>query len=144
MKNIEELSGLELLRSYVSGERPHPSICETMPMQMVEINEGCVLFRVKANRNHLNPMGTVHGGFSATVLDSVTGCAVHTTLKMGESYATIDLNIKLLKGVPEDRDLWAEGRIISLSKRIGVSEGTLKDDTGVLYSHATATCIIKR
>jgi uncharacterized protein (TIGR00369 family) len=119
-------------------------MAETMSLTLSKVEHGFAEFKAKAGRQHLNPMGTVHGGFAATVLDSVTGCAVHTMLQAGESYGTVDLNVKLLKPVPIDTEMTAEAKIIHLSRRLGVSEGVLKDCNGTLYAHATATCIISR
>ena len=89
-------------------------------------------------------MGGTHGGFAATVLDSVTGCAIHTMLDANILFANIELNIKMLRPVPLDTILLAEGKLINLSRSLGVSEGTLKDESGKLYSHATSTCMIIR
>lgn len=142
--NIPDISGLELLKRVVNGIYPPPPIAETIPMNMVSVESGIVVFSARAGRQHLNPLGGVHGGFAATVLDSVTGCAVHSLLEAGVGYATIDLNIKMLKPVPLDTELLAIGKIISISGHIGVSEGTLKDSEGHIYAHATATCMILR
>ena len=140
----KEHSGLELLKLCASGELPHPPMAETIPMVMVDIDEGKVRFRVRASAAHYNPLGMVHGGFAATVLDSVTGCAVHTMLEPGVPYATIDLNIKFVSQIPVDTDLWADARVINISKRLGIAEGTIKDEAGKLYAHGTASCMIKR
>lgn len=78
------------------------------------------------------------------MLDSVTGCAVHTMLDVGVGYGTVDLNVKMLKAIPIDRELMAKGRVIHLSRTIGVSEGSIRDDAGTLFAHATATCAIIR
>lgn len=142
---IEEMTGLEILQAMALGDLPGASITTTIPMTFVKIEEGRVLFHATANDSHLNPMGGVHGGFAATVLDSVTGCAVHTLLKAGVGYGTIDLNIKMIRPVPKNEKLIAEGKIINLSKSLGISEGTLKNQEGKLLATATATCmIIKR
>lgn len=142
---IEEMTGLEVLQAMALGELPRPSITTTIPMTFVKIEEGRVLFHAIANDSHLNPMGGVHGGFAATVLDSVTGCAVHTLLNVGVGYGTIDLNVKMIRPVPKNEKLIAEGKIINLSKSLGISEGTLKSQDGKLLATATATCmIIKR
>ena len=142
---IEEMTGLEVLQSMALGDLPRASITTTIPMTFVKIEEGSVLFHAVANDSHLNPMGGVHGGFAATVLDTVTGCAVHTLLKAGVGYGTIDLNIKMIRPVPKNETLIAEGKIINLSKSLGISEGTLKSENGKLLATATATCmIIKR
>ena len=138
------MSGFELLTAMAEGELPAPSITETIPMTMDVIERGCVKFIVKADDRHLNPLGGVHGGFAATVLDSVTGCAVHSALEAGVGYGTIDLNIKMMRPIPKNTDLFAQGRIINLSKNLGVSEGDIKDADGKLYAHATCTCSIIR
>lgn len=138
------MSGLETLRAIINGELPHPSIAATIPMVFVEADAGRVLFEARAGERHLNPLGGVHGGFIATVLDSVTGCAVHSMLEAGVDYATIDLNVKMLRPVPRDSRLIAEAKVINISKSLGVSEGTLKDENGKLLAHATCSCLIKR
>jgi len=102
-----------------------------------------VTFEAIADKRHLNPLGFVHGGFAATVLDSVTGCAVHSTLADNCAYATIDFNIKMLKKIPLNRKLIATGKTIRILSKVGFAEATLKDVEGNLYAHATATCMIK-
>ena len=142
--SIAAMSGLEIMRAMVEGKFPHPSIATTIPMKGISAEYGRIIFEAKADDRHLNPLGGVHGGFAATVMDSVTGCAVHTVLEPGVGYGTVDLNIKMLKAVPKNTPLVAEGRVIHISRSLGVAEGTLKDKDGVLYAHATATCIIFR
>ncbi len=141
---IEKMSGLEIMRAMVAGHIPPASIAQTIPMKGVLAEEGKVQFEAIADERHLNPLGGVHGGFAATAMDSVTGCAVHTMLEAGVGYGTVDLNIKMLKAVPLNTKLIAEGNVVYISKSLGVSEGTLKDDKGILYAHATATCMIIR
>jgi len=140
--DIKNKTGLEIMEAMLQGEFPHPSIAETIPMKAVLVEKGRMVFEVKADERHLNPLGGVHGGFAATVMDSATGCAVHTMLEAGVGYGTIDLSVKMLRPVPTDVLLVAEGLIINISKSLGVSEGTLKDETGKLYAHATATCML--
>ena len=142
--DIKNISGLELLTAIADGLIPAPSITETIPMKMDIIEKGTVKFTVKADSRHLNPVGGVHGGFAATVLDSVTGCAVHSTLDAGVSFGTIDLNIKMMRPIPINTSLIAEGRVINLSKNLGVYEGDIKDAEGKIYAHATCTCSIIR
>jgi uncharacterized protein (TIGR00369 family) len=142
--NVLSLSGLELLQAMAEGKRAMPSMAVTIPMAIISVEAGLVRFSATAGKRHLNPLGGVHGGFAATVLDSVTGCAVHSLLAAGVGYATVDLHITLLKPVPCDRELAAVGKIIHISSRLGVSEGTLQDDQGKIYAQATATCMIIR
>jgi uncharacterized protein (TIGR00369 family) len=140
----EKLTGLELMRGMMEGRIPRAPISEIVPMKPMEVASGYIKFSARADKRHINPLGGVHGGFAATVLDSVTGCAVHTMLEAGVGYGTVDLNIKMLKPIPLEQELVAEGRVIHLSKKIGVAEGQLKDADGNLYAHATATCLIYR
>ena len=142
--NPATMTGLELMQAMLDGTIPAPSISSTVPMQGVSVESGKVVFQARADERHLNPLGAVHGGFAATVMDTVTGCAVHTLLGAGEGYGTIDLNVKMMRPVPRDVDLVAEGSVINLSRSLAVSEGTLKDAEGKLYAHATATCMLMR
>jgi uncharacterized protein (TIGR00369 family) len=142
--NTLKLSGLEILEKFKDGDFPHPTMATTIPMKITEVKKGFIEFRAVANDMHLNPMGGVHGGFAATVLDSATGSAVHTMLLPGESYGTVDLNVKMLKPVPQGIELRARGKVIHLSRRLGISEATLTDNNGNIYAHATSTCMILR
>ncbi|EHU1601750.1 MULTISPECIES: PaaI family thioesterase [Acinetobacter] len=144
MKNPMEMTGLEFLQAMIEGHIPPASISKTIPMQSTEISEGSVTFKAQADHNHLNPLGGVHGGFAATVLDSVTGCAVHTMLPAGVGYGTIDLNVKMCRPLPQNQVLIATGKVINLSKNLGISEGKITDEEGKLYAYATATCMIIR
>jgi len=142
--SLDSMTGLELLIAMADGDIPHPPISETVPMKIDSAASGHVKFIVRADSSHLNPMGGVHGGFAATVLDTVTGCAVHSILEAGVGYGTIDLNVKMFRPVPIDTDLIAEGRVINTSTNLGVSEGDIKNADGKLYAHATCTCKIIR
>ncbi len=140
--SIEKMNGLEVMQGIVNGDIPHPKMAETIPMKVLSASEGRVMFEVIADDRHTNPLGGIHGGFAATVMDSVTGCAVHTMLSAGQGYGTIELNVKMLKPVPKDTILKAEGSVISMSKSLGVSEGRLTDDNGKVLAYASATCML--
>ena len=142
--SMQQMSGLELMQAMVDGRIPMPPIAHVIPMKGVAAEHGRVVFEAQADGRHLNPLGGVHGGFAATVLDSVTGCAVHTMLEAGVGYGTVDLNVKMVKAIPRGLPLIAEGKVIAVSRSLGISEGTLKDADGNLYAHATATCLIIR
>ncbi|WP_228130690.1 PaaI family thioesterase, partial [Acinetobacter baumannii] len=142
--NPRKMTALEFLKAMIEGHIPPASISKTIPMQPTEISEGSVTFKAQADHNHLNPLGGVHGGFAATVLDSVTGCAVHTMLPAGVGYGTIDLNVKMCRPLPQNQVLIATGKVINLSKNLGISEGKITDEEGKLYAYATATCMIIR
>jgi uncharacterized protein (TIGR00369 family) len=139
-----DLNGLELLQSIVDGKAAMPPMAQTIPMAIISVEPGSVVFTAKAGQQHLNPLGGVLGGFAATVLDSVTGCAVHSLLNSGVVYSTVDLNVKMVRPVPRDRELTAIGKIIHMSGRLAVSEGRLQDGDGKILAHATATCMILR
>ena len=89
--NVQKMSGFELLSAMKDGKIPYSSIADTVPMRFVEIEKGSIKFSVKADDRHLNPLGGVHGGFATTVLDSVTGCAIHTLLEAGVGFSTVDI-----------------------------------------------------
>ncbi|WP_416202840.1 PaaI family thioesterase [Acinetobacter sp. ACNIH3] len=127
-----------------NGNLPMPYMATTIPMKPTLIESGQVTFEVQADQHHLNPLGGVHGGFAATVLDTVTGCAIHTVLEAGAGYGTIDLNIKMCRPIPQNRPLTAIGQLINTSKNLAISEGKIIDEDGKLYAHATATCMIFR
>mgnify|MGYP000573420024 CR=1 FL=1 len=142
--NILPLSGLEELQNIVSGKMPQPAMVLTMGGKIITAEPGFARIEAVANETHLNPMLGVHGGFACTILDSITGCAVHSLLKVGESYGTIDISVKMMRPVPQGTRLIAEGRMINMSKSLGVSEGKLVDEAGKIYAHATCTCKINR
>jgi uncharacterized protein (TIGR00369 family) len=142
--NIATLTGLEIMQAFAAGKLPRPPISETMPMEPDRVEEGLVVFLATADERHTNPLGGVHGGFAATVLDSVTGCATHTVLAAGESYGTTDLNIKMCRPLPFNKTLRAEGRVINVGRSLVISEGRIEDEDGRLYAHATATCMVIR
>ena len=141
---IDTMSGLEVLQAIRDGDIAHPSIAETMNMKFAEVDSGKVMFLAHADERHLNPAGGVHGGFAATILDSVTGCAVHSMLEKGVPFGTIDLAVKMMRPIPIGVQLFAEGKLINISRSLGVSEGSIRDEAGKIYAHATCTCMIIR
>lgn len=142
--NPKEMTGLQIMQAFAQGIFPTPGIAKTMPMEVETVEANRVVFLVTANEAHTNPLGGVHGGFAATVLDSVTGCATHTALGAGEGYGTIELNVKMCKPIPFNKTLRAEGRVINVGSRLVISEGHIRDENDVLYAYGTATCMIFR
>jgi uncharacterized protein (TIGR00369 family) len=137
-------SGLELMQAFLASGGRAASISDTMAMRPTEIARGFVVFAATPDARHLNPAGGVHGGYACTVLDSVTGCAVHTMLEAGASYGTVDLAVKMLRPMKVGQTYRAEGRVLNVSVRLGVSEGSILDADGKLVAHATCTCLITR
>lgn len=134
-------TGLEMMQAFCDGELV-ASIGATMAMRPVEVSAGRAVFEATPDARHLNPMGGVHGGYACTVLDSVTGCAVHTMLAAGVGYGTVDLAVKMLRPLKPGQTYRAEGRVLNMSARLGVSEGSITDSDGKLVAHATCTCMI--
>ena len=135
--------GLSFLKAIVSGELPAPPIAETLGFQLVEVAEGRALFQGVPAFRHYNPIGVVHGGYAATLLDSAVGCAVHSTLAKGEGYTTLELKINLVRAITEKTGrVSAEGKLLYRGRTVGTAEGYLRDDAGKLYAHATTTCMI--
>ncbi|NRA59317.1 MAG: PaaI family thioesterase [Psychrobium sp.] len=126
----------------IDGKIRPPSMAATMNMALTVVEKGFARFEATADKSHLNPMGGVHGGFAATILDSATGCAVHSVLDVGESYGTIDLNVKMMRPVPIGVKLYGDGEIINRSRTLAVSQAKLVDGDGKIYAHATCTCKI--
>lgn len=142
--NPATLTGLELLQASAAGALPRASISETMGMMGMTAEKGRVVIRAKADERHLNPLGGVHGGFAATILDSVTGCAVHTMLEAGVGFGTVDLAVKMLRPIPVGEEVVAEATVTHISRSLGVSEGRITDANGNLLASASATCFIKQ
>jgi uncharacterized protein (TIGR00369 family) len=139
-----QLTGLEYMQAVVAGKIPMPPMAETVPMRCTAASPGAVTFTARADARHLNRANNVHGGFTATVLDSVTSCALRTSLEAGVGFVTIELNVKLMKPVPRDTDLIAEGKLVNVSRRLGVAEARLFDDKKNLCAHGIATFMLSR
>lgn len=140
--SIKGMTGLESLKAMLAGEFKPPPMATTMPSELVHVEEGFARFIVKADERHLNPMGGVHGGFSATIMDTITGVAVHSVMEAGKAYSTINLNVKMIRPIPIGQDLIAEGTLINRSRRLAVSEGKIMDKNGKVYASGSATCMI--
>jgi uncharacterized protein (TIGR00369 family) len=144
MQKHNTLNGLEYTQAMAARKIPMPAMATTIPMQCVAAERGAVVFTARADERHLNRADNVHGGFAAAVLDSVASNALRTMLEAGVSFVTIELNVKFLRPVPRDCELRAEGKSISVSRRLGVSEARLFDQAGTLCAHCTATFMLLR
>ena len=141
---MRQLTGLEHLRGIVDGTIPQAPMAELMGFAPTEIEEGFAVFEGEPTDALNNPMGTVHGGFAATILDSAMGCAVHSTLPAGGAYATLELSVNLIRPITAQTGrVRAEGRLIHAGRRAATAEGRLVAvDTGKLLAHGTTTCLI--
>jgi len=139
------ISGIEYLKALQSGELPPPPIAVLMGMWITEVSEGRVVFAAEPAEYHYNPLGTVHGGVMATLLDSALGCVVQSMLPAGISYTTVELKVNYLRPITvKTGTVYCEGKIIYVGGRIATAEGRLTDGEGKLYAHGTTTCLILR
>jgi uncharacterized protein (TIGR00369 family) len=136
-------SGLEIMRAMLRGELPYPPIAKTLDFALLEVEEGRALFQGTPGWTHFNPMGTIHGGWYATLLDSALGCAVHTMMPAGRGYTTAELGVNLVRAIggkaPRVR---AEGKVIHCGRQLATAEARLYGPDGTLYAHATTTCLV--
>jgi uncharacterized protein (TIGR00369 family) len=136
-------SGLAFLKDMIDGKLPQAPMCATLGFHLAEAAEGYAVFEGLPEFRHYNPIGTVHGGFAATLLDSALGCAIFSTLAKGEAWTTLELKLNLVRPISKDTGpVRAEGRIIHRGRMVATSEGTIKDRAGKLYAHATTTCMV--
>jgi uncharacterized protein (TIGR00369 family) len=141
----QAMSGLQYLRAIQSGKVPPPPIALLLGMGMVEVEEGRAVFTVQPAEYHYNPIGVVHGGLAATLLDSALGCAVHSTLPAGTGYTTLEMKVNYVRAITSQTgELRCEAKIIYQGGRIATAEGRITDAQGKLYAHGTTTCIIFR
>lgn len=139
-----ELSGLEVMRMVASGQGVRAPIGELMNMFGMEVPEaGRVIFKSAPERRHYNPIGTVHGGYAATLLDSAMGCAVHSALPAGRLYTTLTLEVKYVKGMTDQTgEILVEGRVVHFGGRQATAEGYVRGVDGTLYAHGVSTCLV--
>lgn len=141
----QAMSGLDYLRAMADGRVPGAPLAATLGMRVESVAEGCVVFALDPAEYHYNPIGSVHGGIAATLLDSAMSCAVHATLPAGVGYSTLEIKVNFVRAVTaETGPLRCEGRVIHVGGRTATAEGRLTDAAGQLYAHGTATCIILR
>lgn len=142
-EDLARYTGLELILRMIDGHYPQPPIAARMNMALVEGGEGRVVFRGLPGVRHLNPLGAVHGGWAATIMDSALGCCVQTLLAKGEAYTTIEFKVNLTRPItPETGEVTCEGRVVHKGRTTAVSEATLKDANGKLLAFGTETCSI--
>jgi len=134
---------MEIFEAMLRGEIPVPPISDTLDFALVEAEPGRVQFQGRPQFSHYNPLGSVHGGWIATLLDSAVACAVHTLLPAGKTYTTLELKVNYVKALTDKVPLVrAIGEIIYSGGRIGTSQGRLVGPDGTLFAHATTTCIV--
>lgn len=143
IEQARSMRGLDIMQALLEGRFPYPPIAETLDFHLVEVERGVATFQGMPQQKHLNPMGTVHGGWYATLLDSAVGCAVQTMLEPGQGYTTAELSVNLVRGARLDGGpLRAIGTVLHCGRQLATAEGKIVDAQGRLYAHATTTCLV--
>jgi uncharacterized protein (TIGR00369 family) len=140
---LQSYDGLAFLKAMIDGTLPQPPITETLGFHLAEAEPGRAVFRGEPQYRHYNPIGTVHAGFAATLLDSAVACSVHSMLQKGEAYTTAEFKLNLVRPLTKETGpVAAEGRVVHRGRTLATAEGYLRDAAGKLYAHATTTCVI--
>jgi uncharacterized protein (TIGR00369 family) len=138
-----KFSGFDFLCAIRDGKLPHPQIAKTLDFQLVIVDRGFVVWEGSPKAEYFNPLGRVHGGWIATLLDSCMGCAGHTMLDAGYPYTTLDLKVNYTRGImPKVGLLRAEGRVVHSGRTMLSMEGRLVDQAGKIYAHGTSVCLV--
>ena len=139
----KQMSGLEFVQGLANGTLPLNTIAQTLGYDVTEAESGRVVVTLEPNGDHLNPAGTIHGGLTATLLDSCMGLAVQSMLDKGISQTTLEFKISLLRPITtETGKITAEGKVLNCGRRVGTAEGRVIDSKGRLLAHGTTTCLI--
>lgn len=142
-RQVFGLSGMEVFEAIFAGDLPPAPIGETLDFVPIHMEPGAAVFQGRPQRRHYNPLGTVHGGWFATLLDSAVGCAVHTTLPAGKGFTTLELKVNMVRPLSDRVSLVrAEGKVIHAGRQVATAEGRIIGADGKLYAHATTTCLI--
>jgi uncharacterized protein (TIGR00369 family) len=143
LETLKGIGGLAFLHGIIDGSFPRPPITELIGFMLSEAEQGRAVFTATPGRRHYNPLGSVHGGYAATLLDSCMGCAVHSVLAAGRGYTTLEFKVNFVRPMTEKTGpVRAEGRTIHVGNRSATAEGFLKDEAGRILAHATTTCLI--
>jgi uncharacterized protein (TIGR00369 family) len=142
-EQVRGLSGLEFFEAMMAGRLPRVPIGHTMDFLPVEVTPGRVVFQGKPHAEYTNPMGTIHGGWFATLLDSALGCAVHSTLPAGRAYTTLELKVNMIRALtPKVPLVRALGEVIHVGGQVATAQAQLLGPDGTLYAHGTTTCLM--
>lgn len=140
---VAGMDGLAMMQALLRGEVPHAHIASTLDFLMIEVDRGRAVFQGRPGTAHLNPMGTVHGGWFATLLDSALGCAVHTMMPPGRGYTTAELGINLVRSItPKVQRVRAVGEVQHCGRQLATATARLVGPDGTLYAHASTTCLV--
>ncbi len=137
------MTGMEFFEAIFAGQLPPAPIGDALDFLQVRMEPGVAIFQGAPQLRHYNPLGTVHGGWFCTLLDSALGCAVHTTLPAGKGYTTLELKVNMLRPLTQAVQLVrAEGKVVHAGRQVATAEGRIVGPDGKIYAHATTTCLI--
>jgi uncharacterized protein (TIGR00369 family) len=141
--DIAGLTGLQQMQAMLDGKLPYPHIAHTLDFSLVEVGEGRAVFQGQPQLKHYNPLGSVHGGWYATLLDSALGCAVHTVMPVGRAYTTAELGVNIVRAASlKSGPLRAIGTVLHAGRQLATAEARIVGADGKLYAHATTTCLV--
>lgn len=142
-QQVQGKTGLQVMTALLEGTLPHPHMAETLDCELIEVGDGLAVFQATPQLKHYNPMGSVHGGWYATLLDFALGCAVQTKLPSGLGYTTSQINLNIVRAANANTGpLRCTGTALHVGRQIGTSEARIVGPDGRLYAHATTTCVI--
>ncbi len=142
-EELANLNGREMLEAMLAGRLPAPTMARTLNFRLVEIGDGLAIFEGDPGPDLLNPLGSVHGGWAMTLIDSAAGCALHTQLLAGAGYTTVETKVNMTRAIhAEDGTVRCEGRVLSHGRQIATAEAKLTGRNGKLLAHGTSTLII--
>ncbi len=142
-ETLLEMDGLSLMQAMLRGEVHYPPIAKTLDFMIIDVAHGRAVFQGTPRYEHMNPLGTVHGGWFATLLDSALGCAVHTSLPQGRAYTTAELSIKLVRAIGlKVQRVRAIGEVVHSGRQLATAEARLVGPDGTLFAHGSTTCLV--
>ncbi|MBX9965151.1 MAG: PaaI family thioesterase [Burkholderiales bacterium] len=143
LDQVRGMSGVEFLQAWIDGRLPSPPISRVFDFDAVTVEKGRIVFAGIPDGRFYNPIGTVHGGWAATVLDSCMACAVHSTLEAGQGYTTLEIKINYVRAMTDRTGrVEAEGKVVHVGKQVATAEGWLRDSQGRIVAHGSTTCMV--
>jgi uncharacterized protein (TIGR00369 family) len=141
---VAGLTGLQMMEAMLRGDIPYASIAKTLDFTIMEVASGHAVFQGTPGPTHLNPMGGIHGGWYATLLDSALGCAIHTMMPVGRGYTTAELGVNLVKAINPAKTprVRAIGKVLHCGRELATAEARIVGPDGTLYAHATTPCLV--
>jgi uncharacterized protein (TIGR00369 family) len=145
LANMRSMSGVEFLKKVAAGEFPPPPMAALMNIRLTEVERGRIVFEGMPAEYHYNPLGSIHGGLAATILDSAMGCCVNSCLEAGDMYTTLELKVNYLRAITLDTGpVRAISTIVHIGRTTALADGRLVDASDRLYAYSSSTCLVRR